>query len=103
MGAFFPEPADGVFQRPHGESLVRGGLGQRFHGGGVIQRQQGPAVTGGEHAFFQQGLRLFRQLQKAQTVGHRGPAFADPVGQLFLRDSEMIPDLPAGPGFLHGI
>ena len=35
VGVFFPEPADGVFQRPHGESLVRGGLGQRFHGGGV--------------------------------------------------------------------
>ena len=57
---------------------------------GIFQAEDGLGVAAREHAVSHVSLHLGWQLGQAQGVGHGGPIFADPGGNLLLREVKLI-------------
>src|SRR5690606_37585895 len=89
--ARFEDPLGGSLGRTHRELLVDDLVGQLRHGLRVaVQRENGAGLARGEDAGRNALLNGLREPQEADRVGDLGPRTADAIGQLVLRDAEIV-------------
>ena len=60
-------------------------------------------MTYGYSAMLKKGLSIRIEIQKSHGVGYRGPALADPLGDLVLCQSEITVKPGVGAGLFDGI
>lgn len=98
-----PHQRDDLFDRTDREPLGDDPQGEPLLLLRVLDREQRPGVTGGQHPGRDPPLDRRSQLQQTQRVGHLGPRAADPVGQLVVGAVEVLEQLVVGGGLLQRV
>jgi len=65
------------------------------------QRQQGAGVAFADSAIDKRLLNRVGQFEQAQGVGDRHAAFANPLGNLLVRQAKLVRELAVGMGFFQ--
>src|SRR5918998_125642 len=92
-----------LFRPANGELLGSNPLGELGHLFFGLETQQRPGVSLRELSVRQQGSDPVGQLRQAQSVGHGGPALAQPVGQLLFGEPETLHEGLVGGRCLQGV
>ena len=101
-GVVGPE-GDDLFHVADGQALGDDPDGQAFLRFRVLQAEQGPGVTGTEHARGDPLLHGRRQVQQAQGIADVRPGAADLLRELLMGGAEVVEQLLVGRGLLERV